>query len=500
MKISSILFLYVLLCLNISLSAQIIPKEYASLNFRLVGFSVPFGADAKNYRFEIAQGNFTSEKKFRKHIIIKERAEINRKVIEVPYFGKEYTWRVKYYNAKNKLIVKTVLYHFSTAYAPYIDTAKYRLRIIDAAKAHNDMLVLFDYSPIMYDMKGMPVWFIPDIPGVVERGRSMRDLKPTAYGTFTLLGDLGAYEFDYYGNVIWKAPDDGKVSGDTTERYHHEFTRIANKHYMVAGSQETVIKFPDSSMAVKAIETDKAIEKRGDGYYKRTRTENIIEYDSTGKVVWYWKTVDHFNNSEYFNNRFPDGSYNATPHMNAFYFDEKNNYIYISFRNMNRIVKINYPEGKIVASYGKQFNPERAGIKKMPFRAQHSCRVTDDGRLYLFNNNTDRDNNVSSYVDIFRQPESGDQQLTKLWEFPCNIDSNAAACATSGGSVYMLSDESILVGMGIAGRAFIVNPEKNVLWNALPEFKDDQNKWVPQPQYRVSNIEHISDLDKFIFR
>ena len=42
-------------------------------------------------------------------------------------------------------------------------------------------------------------------------------------------------------------------------------------------------------------------------------------------------------------------------HENAFYFDERNKKIYLSFRVCSRILKIDYPSGKVDREYGEKY-------------------------------------------------------------------------------------------------------------------------------------------------
>jgi hypothetical protein len=53
--------------------------------------------------------------------------------------------------------------------------------------------------------------------------------------------------------------------------------------------------------------------------------------------------------------------------------------------------------------------------------------------------------------------------------------------------------------MGGAGRIFIVNRDKDLLWNAIPLFKRMDNQVKPLPQYRVSYLRK-QDIYKFLFK
>jgi hypothetical protein len=132
------------------------------------------------------------------------------------------------------------------------------------------------------------------------------------------------------------------------------------------------------------------------------------------------------------------------------------------------------------------------------FSGQHACRV-ENKKVYVFNNNTIRNPNFVSYAEIYEEPDTVGKNLKKVYSYPCNIDTLTNPGSPTGGSIYPISDTEMLVCMGGAGRVFIVNTKKDLLWNAIPMFKrmDDQTK--PLPQYRVSFMTKES-FNKFLFK
>lgn len=447
------------------------PAEGSLLNYRLAGFSVPTKPGASVYSFEIANGHQTNEKAFAGSFVTTQNSKENKTIILLPKFGQRYTWRVVYKDKDNKTKGKSPFYHFATDTICYVDTARYRLRIIDTATAFKDMLVLPDCR-VMYDMKGNPVWFLPDLGEQMPLIAMPRDFKPTADGTFTFLKDNDAFEIDYNGKILWQAPR-GVVHKDSQEAYHHDFTKLANGHYMIADQE--VLTLEDSNKAPYPVTCG-----------------TLVEFDSAGKLIWQWKSSNYFiNNANY---KAHDGRFYIYPHLNAFYFDDPNKVIYLSFRNTNNILKIAYPSGHVIADYEQKDNPL--------FEAQHSCRIAGNGDLYLFNNNASKNKNplnAISYIARFEEPADGSNQLKKLWEYSCKIDAEARSCSLSGGSVYELKDGSMLSCMGMEGRVFIVSPDQKLIWNALPEQRP-QGEWRVWQQYRASFIENAAMLDKFIFR
>ena len=113
----------------------------------------------------------------------------------------------------------------------------------------------------------------------------------------------------------------------------------------------------------------------------------IIEYDSSKNIVWSWKSSGYFTDADLFTKKSPKGELVASTHQNSFFFDEKERCIYTSFRDINRVVKIEYPSGRILAQYGENYLHNPAITADGLFYGQHCCRTSAAGDLYLFNNN-----------------------------------------------------------------------------------------------------------------
>ena len=481
--------LLILLPYSIHLHAQVLPREGSSLNYRLIGFSFPAKEKTSTYRLEIAEGNISTDDSFR-HSIIYSVADTGNKIIAtVPAWGSSYTWRAVYLK-KNKPFAQTPLYHFSTQKSPDVDTSLVRLRIVDTAKKYKDAYVFLDDNKSLYDMKGNPVWFLTKVKGL---DITPRDLKWTHQGTITFLFDP-PYEIDYNCNVLFKPPSNAVVSKDNSEHYHHQFTRLANGHYIALGE--------DSILWAKGRPYP-----TGDTSAKKMQFGTLIEYDDNGKVIWSWKSSDYFSASDIRDMLTPGGIKYSDVHENAFYFDEKNSYIYVSFRNINRIVKVKYPEGTVARQYGAPESIAAARRDSSLFCGQHSCKYSDNGYLYLYNNNTCALNGLPKIVKL-QEPATANEGLKKIWEYQCTTTGiinyhTQQDNYRSGGNVVELPDSSIFVCMtgGNYCKVFIVNPAQQEVWSAIPERWDTSaKKWTIISQYRANIIYKKEDLARLIFK
>ena len=504
-------FLLFLLSVFVSVqlkSQTILPKEGSVLNYRLIGFTISPVLQTDVYEIEIAAGNYASESSFKKHVVITEKGKTNRILARVPAFGAEYTWRVIYKGADAKTMQ---LHHFSTATVPYVDTANTRLRVVKNAEKYKDAYVFLDGNKALYDMDGSAVWFLPQIPGVVEAGSVVRDLKHTPQGTITFMtgsqGDFMACEINYNGEVLWKCPNNGKVSGNGVEDYHHQFTRLLSGHYMVLGNEWTdvflkVSRKKDSSLLIGAV-----VDKPSDSVVKIDKKPfgTLIEYDESGAVAWSYKSSGYFNGSDLINHRDANGKIDVNVHDNAFFFDDKTQTAYISFKDISRVIKLKYPEGKVMNTYGKIYKKGSPDNGNKLFCDQHCCRISEKGYLYLFNNNSCNAGSMPK-ITMMQEPATAGDTLKKIWEYECNYDGltekeKQNKAQPLGGSVLELGDLSMLACMGsVHSKVFIVNQDKKVLWSAVPEMWDkNTHEWIVLPQYRADIITDRQDIDRLIW-
>lgn len=494
-----------LLFITQRIEAQILPKEGSKLNYRLIGFSFPDVQKATSYDLEVAAGNYNSEDSFNRHIVKKVTVTTNKVITEVPFFGCQYTWRVV--NSSTAARATSGMYHFSTLTVPEADTSLTRLRILHRADKYKDAYVFLDGNKAMYDMDGRPFWFLTD-----SEKNHVRDLKLSTSGTLTFLDAERIFEIDYNGKIKWSGPNTGAVSGDKSEYYHHELTRMANGHYMVMGKELTDVtaKMPPRRFEslsgphpeIKSEDSNKLVNLN-------LPFTTLIEYDERGNVVWKWKSSGYFIGPDQHYRKMAMTMPSVDAHANSFYFDEKAKSIYVSFKNINTILKIKYPEGVVTNSYGAINKPGEPTQGINLFSGQHSAKISKKDYLMVYNNNDSIGLSIPS-VTVFKElPENN--SLKKVWEYKCVAEPIKSKekvekiinkfYATTGGNVIELPDESIFVSMNdVYDKLFIVNQEKKILWSAMPERWDkEENKWVANPQYRASIVVDRGELERLIW-
>ena len=475
--------------------SQILPVEGSSLNFRVVGFSFHRSSGTGSYRVEIAKGNYHNSDSFRRNIIISFATDTNKAIIELPEFGKEYTWHV--IPSDRKLtIAKDILRHFRTLTSSRTDTSTRRLRVLQAAALQcKENYVCTDAGTVFYDMGGSPVGYIRDSDAVHG---DVQDVKFTQDSTITFISGVPV-EMSLNGSILWKAPRKRLDNKDSVfVRYHHELTKLSNGHYLTLAMQSLMCKQVRTKDSSYIIVSEDKVASPG---YKRAPFGMLIEYDKSNHVVWSWKSSEYLLGSDfdYFNPI--DTAQRFDPHANAFYFDEVRHAIFVSFRNLNRIMKIDYPSGKVLAVYGEVFKPGSLENGKSLFCNQHSIRVSQEGYLYYFNNNTCHNTDALPTIVMLKEPASGKGSLEKIWEYTCTVEEGYQKRFLSAGNVIELADRSMFVCMGSEySKLFIVNKEKEVLWSALPEiYSLQESKWVVNRQDRC-NIISRRQLEELIWK
>ena len=497
-----ILVLLVCCLVTCRVVSQVLPKEDSKLNYRLIGFYFPDVSASSEYVLDIAKGTYYSDDSFRKNVVISKTCAEKKTIVLVPFFGENYTWCVSYRNERLKSR-KSVLHHFSTMVIPFVDTSNTRLRVIKQALKHNDNYVFLDGTKALYDMEGNPVWYLPDIRGI---GLPPRDLKLSPQGTITFLLDNHAYEINYDGDVLWRSPNDGKVSGTLGEGYNHEFTRLPNGHYMVLGKKFVLWELPatiDSSVlnAPGVIIVHDTINKK---YYQKMELGTIIEYAADSSVVWSWNSSDYLKGSDLYKRRTQEGLFDLDIHENSFYFDEHAQVIYVSCRDVSRVLKIKYPEGNVLNSYGGAYVPGGREVQRGLFCHQHSCRISKEGYLYLFNNNGCNPEERPKII-MMKEPDGPQDSIRKIWEYECDVEgmnekNPIDPTFMAGGNVLELPDSSLFVSLCVMyGNVFIIGRDKEILWNAISEiYMPAKKRWKVQSSYRASIIDR-KDMERLIW-
>jgi len=478
----------ILLCLVAGkISAQVFPSENAILHYRIVGFSFNSREGASGYVLEVADGTVTDETTFAEQRILTKEAGTNKVTAEVPYFGSGYTWRVITKTAKGEK--SSPLYHFRTLAGPMVDSNEARLRIVTGAANYHDAFVFMDCSRALYDMNGKMVWFLPDH---LAPETGVQDMKATSRGTITYLYHGHFYEVSYDGKIIIDIPGNSNGSGVANAEMHHEGTRLANGHYMVLGNEQVSWKGTGEDMIIKHTHDS------SEGF-KGAPFGTLNEYDEKGNLVWQFHPGDYFLKSDVMKWK-PVGKNPLQVHSNAFYFDEANSVVYLGFRNVSRILKVHYPDGKVMAAFGKKYTGAPGeDLLGVPLFCEQHAMVTRGGKLYLFNNNGCNPAPMPRVL-VMEEDAAAPSGLKTVWEYepPRGL---MDVVRSGGGNVLALPDGAVFFSMSMPyNDIMIVDKNKKILWDAKPEKRDcTTGAWKDLTTYRASLISSAQDMQNMVW-
>lgn len=442
--------------INIS-SAAVFPPDCAILHFTQIMLEWHPVQYADHYRIQLtddASGKMTSY-----------LSEIPCLLLpDLLSFGHAYTWKVEpvYQGLPSGKIQQ---YQFSIGTSNRVDTTLYvnlSGRLVPGKDAGG--IIFLDNPGVAYNRALQPVWFYPDtsvyrfftlrqlddgrISGLMPKSRTHvnNDLD------FRILAP-------YSDSIFWQAPDDGQVSGDSSEHYHHDYQVLPNDHILILGN-EYVMKY--------------------NGFRDYPVTYGtVIEYDTSGKAVWEWKASEYFTDEQLFMN----GPVSNPTHMNAVFQESDGKHIWVSFRNIHQVIKIEKFTGKVVARIGSPFPGSGPSSGNGLFHAMHSPLIGADEYMYLYDNGTGQDGDTVSSamcLDISQIPNS----VTVRWEYFCRYGNILNSFSEAKGNVQPLPNGNVLINMGSVPTTLEVTPEGQVVWEAFHRIRQhnlyaDTLIWVP---------------------
>ncbi|MBD3638461.1 MAG: aryl-sulfate sulfotransferase [Crocinitomicaceae bacterium] len=469
MKLLKYLFLFIIFHTTLANGqGRLFPAANDTLTFSDVLFEFPYDSRFNNYVIEVEdlsknKGHFRYETK------------ANKVRVSTLLYNTDYRWRFSPINDANKPIVWSDFIPFRVRIPNNINPDHYSYD--GAWRSREDKrvsILLMDYGMCGVNRAGKVLYYIPEIEGVLSAGQ-MRDLKLTNNGTFTALIDSSAYEFDLLGRVLFKAPDNGDVNGESSEYYHHEFTKLPNGNYLVLGNDHVTVQAPDQS----SMEIEFA---------------TVIEYDSRGRVVWSWNSKDYFSQADLFYPRGAKRGGSVSLHANACTTNGK--YVFVGFRDISRIITIDKKSKKVVASYGGKgvFNEPHSATGF--FRRQHDATLLSDGNLAVVNNDSVMDPDVVSSLVVFSPIKKRKDVSEKIMDFKFNFDTLTDGKSVKTGNLQELSNGNIFVNMGSLNRCIELTRTGDVIYSMFMTYYDTNHRMtLPFPQYRVRTYSSLYQFE-----
>ncbi|MFC1461307.1 aryl-sulfate sulfotransferase [Verrucomicrobiota bacterium] len=182
-------------------------------------------------------------------------------------------------------------------------------------------------------------------------------------------------------------------------------------------------------------------------------TDDIVERDSQGTEIWRWRSADYADQLGGFvaQNRWQEFyitgyGYDWT-HANSIELktdSDGKKFVLFSIRNMNRLLKIDYPSGNILWQLGSGLDFTFTGTQSEDlqwFLCQHSAKYLSGGSVLLFDNGNDRYEGSSTNFSRALIYELDETNMTAQISWLYNFDT----LASHSGNTKQLSTGDILL-------------------------------------------------------
>lgn len=240
-----------------------------------------------------------------------------------------------------------------------------------------DSLSPYPNALLLVDSAGKPVYFQHQVsrnaPPYRRRGISDFKLQPSGYFSYSAQwadGSLGMYLLNQAFEIVDSIQC---TNGFPTDG--HDLIHTKEGDFILLGYD-----YRSADLSAMATATG------GFGVNEGTVYGNVIQrFDSTKKLLFEWKSLDHFALNDAYSHFFTDSSILDHSHYNSIEIDTDGHYL-VSFRHLHEITKINSQTGDIIWHFGGKNNDFELVGDTMLFSAQHDARRIANGNLTLLDN------------------------------------------------------------------------------------------------------------------
>ena len=356
-------------------------------------------------------------------------------------WGKSYRWQVCGNNEDNLIFCFDSLY-FSIADLP--NNFPNNISLIELNEnEYTPGLNLIDFRDIGFsaalDKNGEPIWFSD-----VDENVKFCVIQMFPNGNIGGTGWEGqfynsGYEVELNGEIIFDTPIDG---------LHHDFIKTSTETYFGLFKIFATLPSPPECAGCEDM-----ILWRGD---------KVIEFDQDGNTIWEWNMFDHIPIEEYnpYDASHWNGTYLDWSHTNSVHYDELENTIYLSIRNISRIIKIDYESGEIIWSMGDQnFMLDPDFPDEINNSRQHNAIKIENGNILFFDNGAHKSPQYSRCVEVEINEET--PSAVVVWEYVLPnymFTSSNAECDR-------LENGHTLISTGSSGNLLEINENDEIVWH-----------------------------------
>ena len=259
------------------------------------------------------------------------------------------------------------------------------------------------------------------------------ELGPHPLAEANQLGDE-IVELDWDSNVVWRAE---------TLFQTHDHNPMANGHILYC------VTHPEGIMPDELAARWKG-GLPGTEYHGKIFADGIHEIDRDGKIVWRWISYEHLDPEI---DAFAPLETRSHFHTNALWKCHDGSILF-SCRQLNEVLRIEYPSGKVLARYGRG-----------QIFHQHDCRELDNGNTLVFDNGPHRPGYQPNYSRVVEIDPNTDKIV---WEYKADPPYNFYSSLASGNQ--RLPNGNTLICDSMHARFFEVTYEGEIVWEYVSPF------------------------------
>ena len=438
-------------------SKNFTPQNNQKLNYRQIEFSWPQIPNSNNYKLDIKKSNnILYSFNTTNNIIIVDGYDLD--------WGEEYSWQIcGFYDADLYECHDKKYFELSELPEDRMPTVL-EVQYLDESKIMEGLTIFTGYhhsktSGIGIDKYGEILWF---------SGEPRRDIRFLDNGNIIARTSGRLTEYTINDELVFESENLG---------FHHLVQKTINNTFLGLINSNKSGDCPSECQPPWSL---MPITWKGD---------SIIELDINGNIIWEWDTHDyigiHNYNSHYVENiGVNSGGIIDWTHSNEVFYNQNENAMYLSLRNINTITKIDYDTKEIIwhlgdldtlnsSTFNSYFNEHPT------FNHQHTPELTSNNTLMLFNNGTYNNPKVSSCQEY---SISNNNSFQLIWEYILND----TLYTDARGECHRLDNQNILIACGRLGNFLEIDDNNNLVWHVAHASSTGTNT-----TYRITKINNL---------
>ena len=447
--------IYILL-IGFSYTSDFVPSNNSNLNYTQVFFKWPQISNIEYYVLYLSDDSQNS---------IQVNSVTNSILIDdFISWNNEYYWSVCGFDEFDNInfCYDSISFSINSLPAYYPDGNQ----VLVLNEDYHDGITVLDFDSQGFsaaiDKMGVPIWFV-DKSSFGNFNPKVLVTQLLESGNFIGIGTGTGYEFDINGTIVFETPSDYGA--------HHHFIKKDSSYFLIDAIDE-----------LNACPSNCPDNLPEEIYWQGDR---FVEIDSNGELLWEWSTFDYIDLNDYnplyldrLSNSYPTDSSMDWTHSNSIFYDNQN--IFVSIRNLSRIIKIDYNTKELVWHIGDvNFMDEIYFNNTIEFSGQHSVEVLDNGNILFFDNHSHLEPEVSRCIE-FSYSEL-DDSVHVLWEYILpNLFTG------SRGECNRLPNGNTLINVGRTGNLIEVNNSDEIVWHL--KMIDDNLDVASFRSLRVNNL------------